>query len=82
MEQVRANSADLYMIGFVDYKDQFGERHRAGYARQYYPAIDEKEYRTEEERAKRNNLRVIGQERYNYDRPRGRGEGKDWSEET
>jgi hypothetical protein len=33
MEQVRAQSADLYVMGFVDYVDQFGERHRAGYAR-------------------------------------------------
>ena len=81
MEQVIGQSADLYMIGFVDYIDQFHKRYRAGYARQYYPAIDKVKYETEAERAKRNNLLVIGLERYNYDRLRRQGEGKDWSED-
>lgn len=80
MEQVRGHQADLYVIGFVDYVDQFGERHRGGYGRRYYPAIDEMKYETEAERAKRNNLHVISQEGYNYDRLRRRGEGKDWNE--
>jgi hypothetical protein len=81
MEQVRGHSADLYVIGFVDYIDQFHERHRAGYGRRYYPAIDEMKYESEAERSKRNNL-LIFQGRYNYDRLRRRGEGKDWSEDT
>jgi hypothetical protein len=80
MEQVKGKYADLYVIGFVDYIDQFGERHRGGYGRRYYPAIDEMKYKTEADRAKRNNLHVIVQEGYNYDRLRHRGEGKDWSE--
>jgi hypothetical protein len=82
MKRVTEHSADLYVIGFVDYRDQFGDRHRGGYARRYYPAIDEMKYENEAERAKRNNLLVLAQERYNYDRRRHRGEGKDWSEET
>jgi hypothetical protein len=82
MKQVREHSADLYVIGFVDYRDQFGERHRGGYARRYYPVIDDMKYENEAERAKRNNLLVFAQERYNYDRRRHRGEGKDWSEDT
>ena len=78
MGLVRDHSADLYVIGFVDYIDQFDERHRAGYARQYFPAVDEINYETEAERAKRNNLHVVAQDGYNYDRSRRRGEGKDW----
>jgi hypothetical protein len=82
MEQVKGKHADLYVIGFVDHIDQLGERHRGGYARRYFPAIDEMKYETEADRAKRNNLHVVVQERYNYDRLRHRGEGKDWSEDT
>jgi hypothetical protein len=48
--------------------------------RGYFPAIDEMKYETEEKRAKRNNLHVIVQDGYNYDRPRDRGDGKDWSD--
>jgi hypothetical protein len=74
---------DLYMIGFVDYIDQFGGRHRGGYARIYYPMVDAKSadrYPTEAVYAVRNNLGVVAKEGYNYDRPRHRGEGNDWKE--
>ena len=56
--------------GYVDYIDQFGQRHRGGYARVYDPRLD-----TE---PSRNNLLFITQKGYNYDRLRKRGEGSDW----
>ncbi len=50
------------------------ERHRGGYGRRYYPVIDEL---PETERAKRNNLLVFPQNRYNYyDRLRPREKAK------
>jgi hypothetical protein len=82
MQQVKGSSADLYVIGFVDYIDQFGVRHRAGYGRRYDPAIDAMKYETAADRAKRNNLHVVVQKDYNYDRPRRQGEGKDWDSDT
>jgi hypothetical protein len=76
------NATQSPLIGFVDYIDQFGQRYRGGYARIYYPMIDIKNdrYKSEAEYAARNNLGVVAQEGYNYDRPRSRGEGKDWNE--
>jgi hypothetical protein len=68
--------SDLYMIGYVDYTDQFDQRHRGGYARQYFPMIDAKSrYETDEEFDqqkfdRRNNLLVVAQEGYNYDQVR------------
>jgi hypothetical protein len=37
-------------------------------------------YKSEVDYAARNNLGVVAQEGYNYDRPRGFREGKDWDE--
>ena len=76
MSQVKDTFSDLYMIGDVDYTDQFGQHHRGGYARQYWPMIDDKgRYKTGDEFdqrkfAQRNNLLVVAQEGYNYDRVR------------
>src|SRR5262249_28170215 len=33
--QVQAGTVTLYLIGRVDYEDQFGQRHRCSYARRY-----------------------------------------------
>jgi hypothetical protein len=77
MNKVKNLLTDLYLIGFVDYIDQFGQRHRGGYARQYQPMIDKASYATEREFALRNNLIVVAQDGYNYDRVRLRGEGGD-----
>lgn len=66
---ISTSSERLYLYGYVDYIDQFGQRHRGGYARVYNndsPA---------------NNLDVVSQDRYNYDRLRKKGEGIDWNEE-
>lgn len=79
----------LYLLGYVDYIDKFGRRHRAGYARVYNPVedstgpfkdahghIDQKAY------GQRNNLPFVTQPGYNYDRERKREnrEGNDWDE--
>jgi hypothetical protein len=64
----------LYLIGYVDYIDQFGQRHRGGYARMYKPLTVLLQ--------NQNNLFYIVQEGYNYDRLRKRGEGEDWLREA
>ena len=58
----------LWLYGYVDYIDTFGERHRAGYASRYSPGPTS------------DNLTMVAQEAYNYDRPRKKGEGNDWDE--
>ena len=64
----------LYLIGYVDYIDQFGQRHRGGYARMYKPLTVLLQ--------NQNNLFYVIQEGYNYDRLRKRGEGEDWLREA
>jgi hypothetical protein len=73
MSKVKDLLSDLYIIGYVDYIDQFDQHHRGGYGRQYQPMIDVKtRYETDEEFAQRNNLTVITHAGYNYDRVRTR----------
>jgi hypothetical protein len=55
--QVQAGTEKLYLLGYVDYKDQFGKRHRHGYARVYDAGNPG------------NNLVFVTQADYNYDRP-------------
>lgn len=55
--RISNDSKRLILFGYIDYTDAFGQRHRAGYAR---------EYRT----VKGNNLFLIATKGYNYDRPR------------
>ena len=50
----------LYLFGYVDYTDQFGQNHRAGYARRYDPNIKKGQ----------NNLVFVTEYGYNYDEPR------------
>lgn len=66
MDEVRNGTRILYILGYVDYIDQFEQRHRSGYARKYAPD------------RKQNNLIFVTQRGYNYDRPRKKGEGFDW----
>ena len=66
MDEVRNGTRILYILGYVDYKDQFEQRHRGGYARKYDPHREQ------------NNLIFVTQRGYNYDRPRKKGEGFDW----
>ena len=58
----------LFVVGYVDYVDQFRERHRSGYGRRYAHDADG------------NNLVFIDARGYNYDRVRLPGEGNDWNE--
>ncbi len=62
-------SALLCLVGYVDYIDAFGQRHRSGYAREYRHIIG-------------NNLVFVTQKDYNYDRQRNPTEGNDWDEPT
>ena len=81
MIAVKDHHYDLYLIGYVDYIDQFGKRHRSGYARVYQPTIDDRgSYGTDAEFDARNNLVFVTHGGYNYDRPRKKGEGNDWNE--
>ena len=58
----------LWFVGYVDYIDKFGERHRSGYASYFTPG------------GGTDNLSFVAQDGYNYDRPRKREEGNDWDE--
>jgi hypothetical protein len=65
-EGIRSRNRQLHVIGYVDYIDQFGQRHRGGYARKYEPSPT-------------NNLVYVSERGYNYDRLRLPGEGDDWN---
>ncbi len=60
-DDIIAGRKVLYVFGYVDYVDKFGQRHRSGYARRYIP------YATSQ--AGGNNLAFVSQPGYNYDRP-------------
>jgi hypothetical protein len=64
--EVKVGNRQLYLLGYVDYIDQFGHRYRGGYGRLYRADFTG------------NNLIFIAQPGYNYDRPRLPGEGNDW----
>ena len=66
MDDIQTHKKTLILFGYVDYIDQFGRRHRSGYARQYNPADNN------------GNLHIAIKKGYNYDRGRQRGEGNDW----
>jgi hypothetical protein len=79
--RVKAGTVRLWIIGYVDYIDRFGYRHRGGYARHYWPQADDRtRYGSDAEFEKRNNLSYVPQPGYNYDRLRQKGEGDDWGE--
>ena len=70
MNLVDVGKMDLWVYGYVDYVDAFGQRHRGGYARVYLPGKSPNE----------NNLGFGTESRHNYDRPRVPGEGDDWED--
>lgn len=70
MDDIQTRKKTLILFGYVDYIDQFGRRHRSGYARQYNPSD------------KNGNLYIAIKRGYNYDRERQRGEGHDWDTPT
>lgn len=67
-EAIHKGDKEFYLLAYADYIDHFRNRHRAGYARLFDPKASE------------NNLLVVPQPGYNYDRPRKPGEGHDWNE--
>jgi hypothetical protein len=81
----------LFIIGYVDYIDVFGERHRAGYGRMFNVWVESKGIQPddptmtetaelEKRHRLRNNLVFMEQAGYNYDRPREEGKGDDWED--
>ena len=67
----------LWLYGYVDYIDQFGQRHRGGWARLYDPERDNRQrYPSDEDFAKRTNLVFVEKDGYNYDRERTQGGGQ------
>jgi hypothetical protein len=85
VDEMKRGARPLYVIGYVDYIDSFGQRLRAGYARGFLPGVDEKSAYTSDDGKfspkqykRRNNLGFVKALRYNYDRERHPGEGSDW----
>jgi hypothetical protein len=85
MTAMAKGEVQLWFYGYVDYIDQFGQRHRAGYARVYDRSLDDRGlYRPDAAHLDdaayrgRNNLPFAMKPGYNYDRQRKKGEGKDW----
>lgn len=70
----------LLVYGYVDYIDQFGCRHRSGYAMRYEPDLDDLTTYERDGEAfdRRDNLIFMTQYGWNYDRPRQQNEGSDW----
>ena len=77
---VMDETSRLVIIGYVDYLDKFGIRHRGSYAREYEPGMDQPpaNINAAPDFAKRNNLVIVSERLYNDDRPRSRGEDVDW----
>jgi len=79
LRAVELKMKKLLLNGYVDYIDQFGQRHRAGWARLYDPDRDNRQYYpSDEDFAKRSNLVFVEKQGYNYDRERMQREGNDW----
>jgi hypothetical protein len=66
-DAIESNISDLYVFGYVDYIDQFGKRYRGATAWCYEPG------------SAGDNLSIVSNREYSYDRPRQQGEGNDWS---
>jgi hypothetical protein len=67
---IQEGTAILYLIGYVDYVDAFDKRHRGGYARRYVFSD------------KTNDLQLVLDGAYTYDRERAVGEGSDWHQDA
>jgi hypothetical protein len=72
LQKLQDSELWLYLIGYVDYVYAFGGRYRSGYARRYELAQDKGPKET------RNNLVLVANDAYTYDRARRLGEGQDW----
>jgi hypothetical protein len=54
-EAILKGSLNIHMLGFVEYRDVFGRKHRSGYARRYV------------HKSANNNLVFVTKRGYNYD---------------
>lgn len=66
MNDIKVGALAVWVVGYVDYLDQFGQGHRGGYARVYIPDEDEHRHYSrdrvpfdEEAYAMRNNLHFV-----------------------
>jgi hypothetical protein len=65
--KIRGGEIPIWLVGFADYIDEFGVRHRSGFARKYAAR-----------RPAAKNLTIESRAGFHYDRRRARGEGIDW----
>jgi hypothetical protein len=71
MSEVKDQTSVLYIIGYVDYVDQFDQQHRGGYGREYRLGADDRtRYKTDDEFDQRSNLLIVEEKKYNYDQVR------------
>ena len=63
LNTIQRGQGQMWLYGYVDYTDIFGERRRSGYGRVYGPAREKGPINF------RNNLPLIPQSGYNYDCP-------------
>lgn len=72
VQAILAGEITLFMVGYVDYRDQFGDRWRSGYARRYATIAGQNPLA--------NNLSYVTAKGFNDDRHRLPGEGVDWDD--
>lgn len=66
----RNSKGVIFIAGYVEYRDRFGQRHFAGYARSYDRVRDVRgNYASEQDWAARNNLTFVGKAGFNFDAP-------------
>jgi hypothetical protein len=68
-QKLRSGEREIAVFGYVDYIDQFRQRHRAGMGRRF-----------DRTGPSDMNLSFMVEPGYNYDRARLPGEGNDWDE--
>ena len=66
-ESVKNGEVRFVILGYVDYIDTFGQRHRYGYAREYDYKRDIVGNRSPEKFRERNNFVFVPETNYNYD---------------
>jgi len=76
----RAGQGRLLVWGYVDYINQFGRHHRAGYGREYSATLDDPSIYPWDDFPKRSNLAFVPEPNYNYDRERRQDDGTDWDQ--
>lgn len=68
VELIKSGRKTLFLIGYVDYTDRFGTKHRAGFARYYWPSADNPNKGGGGN--DRQNLYFVRKAGYNYDEER------------